>query len=91
MRLRLPKCKRCKKAIRDGKRAVEALGGKWCWECFVCAVRVFRGPLIMDYGELRYSHNMQSCERPFDNPAFFQRDGKPFCEHCFSIMIKNEM
>ncbi|KAF9816594.1 hypothetical protein IEO21_03995 [Rhodonia placenta] len=69
VRLRLPKCKRCKKAIRDGKRAVEALGGKWCWECFVCA----------------------SCERPFDNPAFFQRDGKPFCEHCFSIMIKNEM
>ncbi|EIN08397.1 hypothetical protein PUNSTDRAFT_126458 [Punctularia strigosozonata HHB-11173 SS5] len=36
VRLRLPKCKRCKKSIRDGARAVEALGGKWCWECFVC-------------------------------------------------------
>jgi hypothetical protein len=36
--LRLPKCKRCRRPIRDGARAVEALGGKWCWECFVCAV-----------------------------------------------------
>ncbi|EMD35535.1 hypothetical protein CERSUDRAFT_75110 [Gelatoporia subvermispora B] len=67
VRLRLPKCKRCKRPIRDGARAVEALGGKWCWECFVCA----------------------SCEQPFENPAFFEREGKPFCEHCFSIMIKN--
>ena len=39
VRLRMPKCKRCKKSIRDGMRAVEALGGKWCWECFVCEVR----------------------------------------------------
>lgn len=39
VRLRMPKCKRCKKSIRDGTRAVEALGGKWCWECFVCTVR----------------------------------------------------
>ncbi|PCH35221.1 hypothetical protein WOLCODRAFT_27728 [Wolfiporia cocos MD-104 SS10] len=69
VRLRLPKCKRCKKPIRDGARAVEALGGKWCWECFVCA----------------------SCGNPFEDPSFFQRDGLPFCEHCFSIMIKNEM
>jgi hypothetical protein len=38
VRLRLPKCKRCKKSIRDGDRAVEALGGKWCWACFVCEV-----------------------------------------------------
>lgn len=38
VRLRLPKCKRCKKSIRDGAEAVEALGGKWCWECFTCAV-----------------------------------------------------
>ncbi|CCM03282.1 uncharacterized protein FIBRA_05410 [Fibroporia radiculosa] len=69
VRLRLPKCKRCKKPIRDGKRAVEALGGKWCWECFVCA----------------------SCEQPFEDPSFFQRDGEPFCERCFSIMIRNEL
>lgn len=38
MRLRMPKCKACKKSIRDGVRAVEALGGKWCWGCFVCEV-----------------------------------------------------
>jgi hypothetical protein len=40
VRLRLPKCKRCKRSIRDGDQAVEALGGKWCWGCFVCAVSV---------------------------------------------------
>ncbi|KAG6830288.1 hypothetical protein H0H87_008586 [Tephrocybe sp. NHM501043] len=38
VRLRLPKCKRCKRSIRDGDQAVEALGGKWCWSCFVCKV-----------------------------------------------------
>ncbi|KAJ7178600.1 hypothetical protein C8R43DRAFT_818641, partial [Mycena crocata] len=36
VRLRLPKCKKCKKSIRDGAEAVEALGGKWCWGCFCC-------------------------------------------------------
>ncbi|KAJ8515019.1 hypothetical protein ONZ45_g7502 [Pleurotus djamor] len=36
VRLRMPKCKKCKKSIRDGMQAVEALGGKWCYECFVC-------------------------------------------------------
>ncbi|KAI8976723.1 hypothetical protein BD414DRAFT_580425 [Trametes punicea] len=69
VRLRMPKCKKCKKSIRHGMQAVEALGGKWCWECFTCA----------------------SCDKPFEVPAFFQRDGKPFCEHCFSIMIRNEI
>ncbi|KAI0819939.1 hypothetical protein BC628DRAFT_949533 [Trametes gibbosa] len=69
VRLRMPKCKKCKKSIRDGMQAVEALGGKWCWECFTCA----------------------SCNNPFEDPAFFQRDGKPFCERCFSIMIRNEI
>ncbi|KAI6127548.1 hypothetical protein EV401DRAFT_1812550, partial [Pisolithus croceorrhizus] len=67
VRLRMPKCKSCKRSIRDGKRAVEALGGKWCWECFVCA----------------------SCEKPFEDPAFFLRDNKPFCEPCFSLMVRN--
>jgi len=41
VRLRLPKCKRCKRSIRDNDEAVEALGGKWCWSCFVCAVSSF--------------------------------------------------
>ncbi|TEB34157.1 hypothetical protein FA13DRAFT_1729645 [Coprinellus micaceus] len=69
VRLRLPKCKKCKKSIRDHDRAVEALGGKWCWSCFVC----------------------EGCDRPFDDPSFFQRDGHPYCEHCFSIILRNEM
>lgn len=38
VRLRSPKCKRCRRPIRAGDEAVEALGGKWCWGCFVCAV-----------------------------------------------------
>lgn len=38
VRLRMPKCKGCNKSIRDGVRAVEALGAKWCWGCFVCEV-----------------------------------------------------
>ncbi|EIW78383.1 hypothetical protein CONPUDRAFT_83811 [Coniophora puteana RWD-64-598 SS2] len=69
VRLRLPKCKKCKKAIRDGTRAVEALGGKWCWDCFVC----------------------EGCERPFEDPSFFLRDNMPFCEPCFSIILRNEI
>ncbi|KAL5523134.1 hypothetical protein ACEPAF_1401 [Sanghuangporus sanghuang] len=69
VRLRAPKCKACKRSIRDGMRAVEALGGKWCYECFVCT----------------------GCQKPFEEPSFFQRDKKPFCEHCFSIILRNEI
>ncbi|KAJ4473709.1 hypothetical protein J3R30DRAFT_711154 [Lentinula aciculospora] len=69
VRLRLPKCKRCKRPIRDHMEAVEALGGKWCWECFRCT----------------------NCDQPFEDPSFFQRDKKPYCENCFSVMIRNEI
>ncbi|KAL5522717.1 hypothetical protein ACEPAG_8735 [Sanghuangporus baumii] len=69
VRLRAPKCKACKRSIRDGMRAVEALGGKWCNECFVCT----------------------GCQKPFEEPSFFQRDKKPFCEYCFSIILRNEV
>ncbi|KIJ09756.1 hypothetical protein PAXINDRAFT_102181 [Paxillus involutus ATCC 200175] len=69
VRLRMPKCKGCKKSIRDGVRAIEALGGKWCWRCFVC----------------------EGCKNPFEDPSFFQRDDKPFCEPCFSLMLRNEV
>ncbi|KAJ7773111.1 hypothetical protein B0H16DRAFT_1511258 [Mycena metata] len=69
VRLRLPKCKKCKRSIRDGDEAVEALGGKFCWGCFCCA----------------------GCEKPFDDPSFFERDGKPWCEPCFSIILRNEL
>ena len=46
VRLRLPKCKRCKRSIRDHDQAVEALGGKWCWGCFVCAVSLLVLPSL---------------------------------------------
>ncbi|KIJ61632.1 hypothetical protein HYDPIDRAFT_115806 [Hydnomerulius pinastri MD-312] len=69
VRLRMPKCKGCGRSIRDGERAVEALGGKWCWGCFVC----------------------ESCHNPFEDPAFFLRDNKPFCEPCFSLILRNEV
>jgi len=69
VRLRMPKCKGCKRSIRDGTRAVEALGGKWCWECFVCS----------------------GCDKPFDDPSFFLRDSRPFCEPCFSLILRNEV
>ncbi|KAH6917953.1 LIM domain-containing protein [Coprinopsis sp. MPI-PUGE-AT-0042] len=69
VRLRLPKCKKCKKSIRDHDRAVEALGGKWCWSCFVC----------------------EGCHKPFEDPSFFQRGNMPYCEGCFSIILRNEL
>lgn len=94
VRLRLPKCKKCKKSIRDHEQAVEALGGKWCWGCFVCAVREFSvlpsGPRLTDYCFNCLFWN-QNCERPFENPSFFQRGDKPFCERCFDIMLRNEV
>ena len=46
VRLRMPKCRKCKKSIRPGDQAVEAMGGKWCWNCFVCAVSL-RAPLAL--------------------------------------------
>ncbi|KAF9261657.1 hypothetical protein L218DRAFT_479545 [Marasmius fiardii PR-910] len=69
VRLRLPKCRRCKKPIRDHVEAVEALGGKWCWGCFCCAM----------------------CDKPFEEPAFYEREKKPYCETCFSVIVRNEI
>jgi hypothetical protein len=34
---------------------------------------------------------VQSCEEPFENPSFFERDAKPYCEPCFSIILRNEL
>uniref|UniRef100_D8QHA0 LIM zinc-binding domain-containing protein n=1 Tax=Schizophyllum commune (strain H4-8 / FGSC 9210) TaxID=578458 RepID=D8QHA0_SCHCM len=69
VRLRMPKCKRCKKSIREHTPAVEALGGKWCYECFVCA----------------------GCDRPFEDPSFFEREGQPYCEHCYMVLLRNDL
>jgi len=48
VRLRMPRCKKCKKSIRPGDQAVEAMGGKWCWNCFVCTVSLC-APLVWFY------------------------------------------
>lgn len=69
VRLRSPKCKKCKNIIRDGMQAVEALGGKYHWQCFCCT----------------------GCEEPFEDPSFFLRDNKPFCERCYRIILKSEI
>ncbi|EKM58108.1 uncharacterized protein PHACADRAFT_252148 [Phanerochaete carnosa HHB-10118-sp] len=36
VRLRMPKCKKCKKPLRKDMDTLEVLGGKWCLDCFVC-------------------------------------------------------
>ncbi|EJU02396.1 hypothetical protein DACRYDRAFT_22054 [Dacryopinax primogenitus] len=36
VRLHLPKCKGCKKPIREAETAVEVKRGKWHWSCFAC-------------------------------------------------------
>lgn len=37
-KLRWPKCKKCKKSMAPDSDIVEALGAKWCADCFVCTV-----------------------------------------------------
>lgn len=88
VRLRLPKCKKCKKSIRDHDRAVEALGGKWCWSCFVCEVRYVR--CLLSFLPFLISL-FQGCHKPFEDPSFFQRGNMPYCENCFSIILRNEL
>lgn len=56
VRLRLPKCKRCKKPLREDVDAIEALGGKWCWECFRCegCDNPFKDPAFYERGKKAY-------------------------------------
>lgn len=91
VRLRMPKCKRCKRSIRDGDKAVEALGGKWCWKCFVCKVGPFRCCFFYRPSFFLPPPAHQGCERPFEEPSFFQRGDNPYCEDCFSIILRNEI
>ncbi|THV04681.1 hypothetical protein K435DRAFT_158477 [Dendrothele bispora CBS 962.96] len=77
VRLRLPKCKKCGKALRDTVPAVEALGGKWCRGCFCCegCGEPFGGGYDDDEGDA----------------SFYERRGKAWCERCFSVLIRNEI
>jgi NAD-dependent SIR2 family protein deacetylase len=31
-----------------------------------------------------------SCNKPFEEPAFFQRNETAYCEPCYKIILKNE-
>lgn len=81
----MPKCKKCKKPLRQDQDVLEVLGGKWCPECFVCKVR-----RILDI-TLTVLTLLQGCDGPFINGRFFLRDEKPFCQRCFEIIIKSEL
>lgn len=58
VRLRMPKCKRCKKSIRPGDQAIEAMGGKWCWSCFTCerCRKPFEDPQFYEHEKKPYCH-----------------------------------
>ncbi|TIB74530.1 LIM-domain-containing protein [Wallemia mellicola] len=63
--LHKPKCKSCGKSVIED--AVDALGGLFHLQCFVC----------------------EGCQLPFNDHAFFEQVGKPWCETCFDILIRN--
>ena len=86
-KLRWPKCKKCKKSMAPDSDIIEALGAKWCGDCFVCTVCA-RMSTVRD--EAYTDVSSQSCHSPFRNGRLFLRDNKPFCQDCFEIMIKSE-
>lgn len=48
-KLRWPKCKKCKKGMAPDSDIIEALGAKWCADCFVCTVcDPFRAVIICE-------------------------------------------
>ncbi|KAG8991424.1 hypothetical protein FRB90_001351 [Tulasnella sp. 427] len=38
-----------------------------------------------------YCFVCKGCKRPFEDPSFFQRGEDPYCDHCYSILIKSEL
>jgi LIM domain len=91
VRLRSPKCKKCKNIIRDGMQAVEALGGKYHWQCFCCTVCLLAGRCSFFFVWLTLGIFSQGCEKPFEDPSFFLRDNRPFCERCYRIILKSDI
>lgn len=89
VRLRMPKCKKCKKSIRPGDQAVEAMGGKWCWNCFVCTVSPY-GPFALLRSSIADLCDKR-CDKPFDDPQFYEQGKRPFCRECYSIVLVQNM
>ncbi|KAF5368844.1 hypothetical protein D9758_002898 [Tetrapyrgos nigripes] len=94
VRLRLPKCKKCGKALRDNVGAVEALGQKWCRGCFCC--EGCGEPFARDQSRngrdgYRNGYGYEEEEEDEVEANFYERNGKAWCERCFSVLIRNEI
>jgi hypothetical protein len=73
-------------------QAVEALGGKYHWQCFCCTVCLLGSRCYSFFVWLTLGFFFsQGCENPFEDPSFFLRDNKPFCERCYRIILKSEI
>ena len=77
----MPKCKKCKKSIRPGDQAVEAMGGKWCWHCFVCTVSLY-APFTWLHGcvDLSLTCVISAVENHLTTPNFTSANNVPFAE-----------
>lgn len=78
VRLRMPKCKKCKRSIRPGDQAVEAMGGKWCWHCFVCTVSLYSPSLGRVHLSLTYV--ISAVENRLTTPNFMSMINDLFAE-----------
>jgi hypothetical protein len=69
--------------------AVGALGAKWHQNCFKCGVSV-AGLLyrVKRKSDPRpFARNEQGCEEPFKTSSFFPKDGKAFCQECYTATL----
>ncbi|KAG8901727.1 hypothetical protein FRC01_009755, partial [Tulasnella sp. 417] len=72
-------------------------GHAYCETCHVrlrmpkCAgcKRSIRDEVIEALGR-KWHFQCFGCKRPFEDPSFFQRGEDPYCDHCYSILIKSE-
>ncbi|KAI0090323.1 hypothetical protein BDY19DRAFT_887860 [Irpex rosettiformis] len=62
VRLRMPKCKKCKKSLRTDDDQLEFLGQKYCPDCFVC--KGCEGPFVN--GQLFVRDDKPFCRRCYD-------------------------
>ncbi|KAF9513816.1 hypothetical protein BS47DRAFT_1295829 [Hydnum rufescens UP504] len=80
VRLRLP---RCGSGVTAGVRTKPGMG---------CGKPIREGA-IEAIGR-RWHHacfTCSSCNKPFEDPTFFQRDEKAYCDPCYRIVVKSEL